>query len=157
MQISRVDLVESRECPFQFDRLATHNVLALNPLINEGGWSNISEVGNEIHRRLSNLNEPAVIVDLSRLDYMGSSQVALLVRVWKSLKQVHGRMVVYCPGEMVRDVLSSAGLKSLWEIVETREAALKALGVVRSRRRLDTPFWSWLRHPTTWFARATTH
>jgi anti-anti-sigma factor len=104
-------------------------VLALYPLINEGQWGNVSEVGGEIVGKLKTLRKPALVIDLSPLEYMGSAQVALLVRIWKSLKQINGRMVVQCPGEMVREVLALAGLRSLWNIVDTREAALKSLSV----------------------------
>lgn len=121
--------METREAPYQFEHRDTHAVLVLYPLINEGQWGNVSEVGTEIVGRLESSKSPSLIVDLSPLDYMGSAQVALLVRVWKSLKQNEGKMVVQCPGEMVREVLTIAGLKSLWSIVETRDAALGELGL----------------------------
>lgn len=117
------------EAPYQFECGDTYSVLSLYPLINDGQWGNVSQVGTEILTRLENLKSPALIVDLSPLDYMGSAQVALLVRVWKSLKKIHGRMVVQCPGQMVREVLAIAGLKALWDIVETRDAALMSLGL----------------------------
>lgn len=117
------------EAPYQFESSDTYSVLVLYPLINDGQWGNVSQLGTEILARLETLKSPVLIVDLSPLDYMGSAQVALLVRVWKSLKKVHGRMVVQCPGQMVREVLAIAGLKSLWDIVETREAALMSLGL----------------------------
>jgi len=122
-------VVDSSEAPYRFEDRETYSVLALYPLINEGQWGNVSEVGGEIVGRLKSLRSPALVIDLSPLEYMGSAQVALLVRIWKSLKQINGRMVVQCPGEMVREVLALAGLKSLWNIVDTREAALQSLSI----------------------------
>lgn len=122
-------MVDSSEAPYRFEMLDSYSVLSFYPLINEGQWGNVSEVGTEILNRLETIRSPAVVVDLSPLDYMGSAQVALLVRIWKSLKKMQGKMVVQCPGAMVREVLTIAGLKSLWNIVETREAALKSLNV----------------------------
>lgn len=122
-------MVDSSEAPYRFETLDAYSVLSFYPLINEGQWGNVSEVGTEILNRLESIRSPAVVVDLSPLDYMGSAQVALLVRIWKSLKKMQGKMVVQCPGAMVREVLTIAGLKSLWNIVETREAALKSLNV----------------------------
>lgn len=122
-------MVDSSEAPYRFEDRETYSVLALYPLINEGQWGNVSEVGGEIVGRLKSLRKPALVIDLSPLEYMGSAQVALLVRIWKSLKQINGRMVVQCPGEMVREVLALAGLKSLWNIVDTREAALQSLSI----------------------------
>ncbi len=122
-------MVDSSEAPYRFEDRESYSVLALYPLINEGQWGNVSEVGGEIVGRLKTLRKPALVIDLSTLEYMGSAQVALLVRIWKSLKQINGRMVVQCPGEMVREVLALAGLKSLWNIVDTREAALQSLSI----------------------------
>jgi anti-anti-sigma factor len=134
--------VESLESPYQFDRHNTYAVLTLNPLINEGQWSNVSEVGNEILVQLQGLTTPCLIVDLSRLNYMGSPQLALLVRIWKSLKKLSGRMTIQCPSPTVREIISTAGLRSLWEIVDARDAALKSLGVpVRSRSAAS--IWHW--------------
>ena len=135
--------MESFESPYQFDRLKNYAVLTLNPLINEGQWSNVSEVGNEILNQLQGLATPYLVVNLSRLNYMGSSQVALLVRIWKSLKKRSGRMSVQCPNSAVRDILLNSGLKHLWEIVDTPQAALKSLGVAAASPTAMA--WNWFR------------
>lgn len=135
--------MESFESPYQFDRHKNHAVLTLNPLINEGEWSNVSEVGNEILTQLQG-QTPCLIVDLSRLEYMGSPQVALLVRLWKSLKKTSGRMAVQYRSPVVRDILATSGLGQLWDIADSREAALKALGL-STRHRAAATFFSWFR------------
>lgn len=139
-----VESVESFESPYQFDQHGTYAVLTLNPLINEGQWSNVSEVGNEILSQLQSLTAGRLVVDLSRLEYMGSPQVALLVRIWKSLRKLPGKMAVQCPSPTVREILCTAGLRSLWDIVEGREAALKSLGVP-SKCRSAASIWNWFR------------
>lgn len=126
---SKEHSVESTEAPYGLEQFETHFVLTLNPLINDGQWANVSQVGTEIIDRLEASRVPKLLVDLGPLEYMGSAQVALLVRVWKSLKKVNGRMAVHCPHEMVREVLTIAGLKALWEISPTNEGALQSLGV----------------------------
>lgn len=126
--------MDSLESPFQIERHSTHGILSFYPLINDGQWGTVNEVGNEILAQLETLLAPALVVDLSRLDYVGSSQVALLVRVWKSLKKVQGRMAVECPSDSVREILCTVGLKSLWAIETTREAALTAVGVTNTVR-----------------------
>jgi len=136
--------VQSFESPYQFDRLKNHAVLTLNPLINEGEWSNVSEVGNEILSQLQGPITPCLVVDLSRLEYMGSPQIALLVRIWKSLKKLPGRMAVQCQSSTVREILTNAGLPQLWDIVETRDAALKSLGLAK-RSRPASFVWNWFR------------
>ncbi|MDB5387106.1 MAG: Sulfate transporter/antisigma-factor antagonist [Planctomycetaceae bacterium] len=134
--------VESHESPYQFDRFSNYASLTLNPLINEGQWSNVSEVGNEILNQIQGLAVPSLVVDLSRLNYMGSPQLALLVRIWKSLKKLPGQMAVHCPSPAVREILCTAGLRSLWDIVETHDAALKSLGVpLKPRPAISV--WNW--------------
>lgn len=135
-------MVDSLESPFQFERQPTHGILSLNPLINDGQWGTVTEVGNEILAQLETMLAPALVIDLSRLSYIGSSQVALLVRVWKSLKKLHGRMAVECPCDSVREILCTAGLRSLWEIADTRDAALVAVGIPRAPTRPSTSRWS---------------
>lgn len=141
--------MESLESPYHFQRHATHGIVSLNPLINEGQWGTVMEVGNEILVDLESLPVQALVVDLSPLTHICSPQLSLLVRLWKSLKQRQGRMSVQCPGEVVRDVLLTANLRSLWQIVETREQALEAIGVARVRR-VD-PI-GWIRLATHWLS-----
>jgi|GEM_PF-1014385 len=119
--------VDMSEAPYRFDAASDHYVLTLYPLINEGQWGNVSQVGAELVARLEALDRPNLIVDLSPLSYMGSAQVALLVRLWKALKKNGGRMALQCPHEMVREVLAIAGLKSIWYVVDTRREAIDAL------------------------------
>lgn len=135
--------MDSFEFPFHFERHANHSVVSLNPLINEGQWGTVTEVGTEILAHLETQPGQPVIVNLSRLNYIGSPQVALLVRLWKSLKRSQGRMAVECPSAMVCDVLTTAGLKSIWQIVETRSAALEAVGIRHQLSPLAS-LWNWL-------------
>jgi hypothetical protein len=59
--------------------------------------------------------------------------VALIVRLWKSVKDRNGRMVVVNQHELVREVLRLAGLEQVWSIVATREEAVAALGKAAQR------------------------
>lgn len=141
--------MDSLESPFHFERHANHGVVKFNPLINEGQWGTVIEVGHEILVHLNDLPGQALVVDLSRLDYIGSPQVALLVRMWKSLKKFQGRMSIECPAGTVHDALSTAGLRSLWQIVETRDAALAAVGVTGVSSAKYLP-WNWFRFRSGW-------
>jgi hypothetical protein len=76
-----------------------------------------------------------VIVDLTTLDYLGSAQLTLLVRIWKAIKEYNGRMVVELKGAVVREVLKTAGLLNVWDVAESREAAFALLGLAPDGRR----------------------
>jgi hypothetical protein len=64
---------------------------------------------------------------------MGSALVALVVRVWKAVQAVGGRVVVVCGDGMPQEVLKLAGLDKVWTITATYEEGLKQLGVEPAR------------------------
>jgi len=107
-----------------------HNraIVALLPALNDVAWADIEKIGADVVSQLANLTTPLLLVDLTALNYMGSSQVALVVRMFKSIKERGGRLVVANKHPLVTEVLTLAGLNKLWTIVDSRDAALKLLG-----------------------------
>ncbi len=114
---------------FEFLTSHDHCVLRVMPALNEVHWGDVERVGTTILERLQTAPSNKLLVDLSTLNYMGSAQVALLVRVWKILKAREGKMVVQVHSDVVHKVLTIAGLHTLWDIVPTQDAAYKALGL----------------------------
>lgn len=104
----------------------------------------VRDAGLQIIEQLSTVREPACLVDLSALDYMGSSLVASVVRIWKAVKAQNGRMVVVSSNERITDILRATGLTKVWTIVGTFEEGVHALGcspeakVEKRERRLLT-------------------
>jgi anti-anti-sigma factor len=92
-------------------------------------WGDIDRVGNELIASVNGQSSPAWLIDLSRLEYMGSALVALVVRVWKAVQNGGGKVVVVCGGGMPQEVLRLAGLDKVWTIVSTYEDGLRKLGV----------------------------
>ncbi len=88
----------------------------------------IREAGLKVLDHLQALNSPACVVDLSALDYMGSSLVASIVRIWKAVKEKNGQMVVVTSSDRIHDVLKTTGLTKVWTITSTFEAGVHALG-----------------------------
>jgi anti-anti-sigma factor len=97
--------------------------------MNKCQWSEIEGVGDQVLKELEPIGTPHLIVDLSELDYIGSSMVALVVRVWKVVKAKQARMVVVNRNPMVLEVLQISKLNEVWPILEYREDALYELGV----------------------------
>ncbi len=114
---------------YHIDQNANCTTVTLLPGLNDAQWSDIEKAGTEIASRLNGLRSPAVTVDLTPLTYMGSSMVAMIVRCWKNVQSNNGRLVVVCNNDVVREVISLAGLSKVWTIVETREAALREFGL----------------------------
>ena len=115
---------------YRFEQFDGYSVITLLPHLNDSQWADIEKVGTELVDRLKTSENPRFLVDLSLLSYMGSAMVALIVRLWKSVKDTKkGRMVVVNQHEMVFEVLKLAGLHKVWTIVPTRDEGLKALGI----------------------------
>lgn len=115
--------------PFQFELEQGCTIVTLLPRFNQIPWAEIEQAGVFIVGRLAGLAQPRVLVDLTPLDYMGSAQVALVVRIFKSVKEHRGEMVVATNHPMVLEVLTLAGLNQLWKIVPSRAHGLQRLGV----------------------------
>lgn len=90
-------------------------------------WSEIEQIGDELKSEIGELSNPVFLLDLSRLEFMGSSVVALIVRLWKSTQERGGGMVVVNSNAMIKEVLDIAGLTRVWTIVDSRDQAEKML------------------------------
>ncbi len=103
-------------------------ILKLLPGLTEAPWSEIEQAGFEAVSEVQKLAKPQVVVDLTELNYIGSSQVALVIRVWKAVKVQDGALVVATSNSTVREVLALSGLDRVWKLVETSQEARAALG-----------------------------
>ena len=107
-----------------------YSVVTFDRSLADCKWGDIERIGTELRSTLTNQSRPFWLIDLTRLEFMGSSIVALLVRLWKSLQEKNGSMVVVNPNSITKEVLEIAGLNKVWTICETRdeaEAVLKKL------------------------------
>jgi anti-anti-sigma factor len=91
-------------------------------------WNNISHVGNQMLEEVEERNKPQVMIDLSQLEHMGSSMVALLVRIWKRAEAKGGAVSFLSTNEGINQVLELAGLAKVWTICDNQEEALDQLG-----------------------------
>jgi len=78
-----------------------------------------------LRRELDNSGLIRVIVDLSSLPYFGSMLLDLLVVLWRRVGRRDGRLILYKPSPVGREVLSAAKLDQLWPLAETREEAFE--------------------------------
>jgi anti-anti-sigma factor len=119
---------------FELERQSAYARLLLSADLNAFHWEDIQRSAADILAELGRTRPPAVIVDLTTLDYLGSAQLTLLVRIWKTIKDYQGRMVVELKGSVVREVLKTAGLLNIWEVAESREDAFQRLGLAPDGR-----------------------
>lgn len=119
----------TNEPAYRIEFAKRHVVITLEQGLSSAQWSDVEDLGAEMLKRLNEQKSPALVVDLCELKYIGSSVVALVVRLWKSIKQRDGRIAVVNKNPLIREVLEIAGLNKVWPIVESRDEALAELGV----------------------------
>jgi anti-anti-sigma factor len=117
---------------YEFSATSSFSRLRLMPGLNEVQWGGVESLGSDLIGRLERAPSPNLLVDLTPLNYMGSSQVALLVRLWKTLKAKSGKLVVLVTSDVVQKVLTIAGLNTLWDMVGSESEAYASLGVGES-------------------------
>jgi len=115
--------------PYEFDTSKSYALVAFNPSLGDCRWADIELAGNEIKEKLAALDHPNFLMDLTRLEFMGSSVVALIVKLWKAVQEKNGKMVVVNSNSMIGEVLEIAQLTRVWEIVDSHEEAEHMLGV----------------------------
>jgi anti-anti-sigma factor len=72
---------------------------------------------------------PVLLVDLSRVQFFGSSFIEVLFRAWNRIQQQPGGRFALCGlTPNCAEVIEVTNLDRLWEIFPTRDAALAAMG-----------------------------
>lgn len=115
--------------PYEYDTTRSYLIVAFNPSLGDCRWGDIEQVGNDLKEKLATLDRPNFLLDLTRLEFMGSSVVALIVKLWKAVQEKEGEMVVVNSSSMIGEVLEIAGLTRVWKIVDSHEEAEQMLGV----------------------------
>ena len=81
----------------------------------------------EILSQIASRVVAALVVDLEQAPYFGSTMLGALIKLWRSMSVVHGRLALCNVSAAEQDVLSATRLDSVWGIYPSRAAALKAL------------------------------
>lgn len=84
-------------------------------------------VSELILKPLQRLDQPQVVVDLSRVTYFGSVFLALLIRCWKLVLARGGTMVLSGVDERSRELLRVTSLDMVWPIYGSKREAIEAL------------------------------
>ena len=126
--------MESTDALYQVSLLKSFATVRIEPGLTDAEWAQIESAGDDILAQIAVSSKGgrkpiSLLVDLSALEYMGSSMVAMIVRCWKSLNPKRDRFVVIVGNNVVKQVLELSGLSQMWTIVESRDAGLKSLGI----------------------------
>jgi anti-anti-sigma factor len=88
---------------------------------------NIAEVGRRLVELTEKLPHPMLVLDMKTTEFFGSSFIEALFRVWKKLNAAPGakfaiaNLQPYC-----REVLEVTHLDKLWNLFDSRDAAVAA-------------------------------
>lgn len=67
-----------------------------------------------------------VVVDLSRVDYLDSTALGVLIGGLKRLRELDGNLALVCPSPRIRRVFEITGLDKIFDIYETEDEAQTA-------------------------------
>lgn len=69
-----------------------------------------------------------LIVDLTRVDYLDSTALGVLIGGLKRMREVDGNMMLICPSPRIRRVFEITGLDKIFDIFNTQADAESAIG-----------------------------
>lgn len=90
-------------------------------------WDLIEQAADIVIAPLREMEMPMVIFDLSKVNFVGSVFLSLLLRCHKLVKSRGGELVLCGASEMARELMRVTALDTLWAIYDTREEALRDL------------------------------
>lgn len=113
-----------------FAREAHGNTLVLNPIIDLGSIHE-PEIAHETADLLDVLRQSPstnLVIDLGLGNYLGTAMLGAIVKLWKRVSQMGGRLALCNVSDNVAEVLRVTKLQTVWPIYANRDQALTALG-----------------------------
>lgn len=114
---------------FVFEKHSGHCVLGFTPALEAMSSNEVENATAVVSDLVRNAGTPVVQVDMSRLQKIPGGLLPSLVRAWQAMEGRERRFVVYATQTSIRNELKQNGLDGLWIVVDSVEAAAKALGV----------------------------
>ena len=85
------------------------------------------QLENEINASID-LGKVKIMVDFSRIDYLSSAGMRLLLSVTKRLKNSRGKLSIFSMHEEVSEIIHMAGFEKILAIYSSEEDAEKMMG-----------------------------
>ncbi|MCE5314349.1 MAG: STAS domain-containing protein [Armatimonadota bacterium] len=73
-------------------------------------------------------NAKELVVDLTKVDYLDSTALGVLIGGLKRMREVDGNMVLICPNPRIRRVFEITGLDKIFDIYNSEEDAREVMG-----------------------------
>lgn len=127
----------TQEVPYLITTVNNHLKVQLLPELNESAWNQLETLGDLLLLELKDQESPSVIIDLTKLTYISSSLVAVVIQVWKLVDEQGGKTAILNTSDMVEEVLQISGLKKVWCIVSNEEEAIAYLSQALKQERIE--------------------
>lgn len=72
----------------------------------------------------SNVDPPLLVVDLSHVEFFGSSFIEILFRLWSRMNGRHGKFALCGLSPYCKEVIEVTNLNRLWTVYDTVEEAI---------------------------------
>lgn len=104
-------------------------ILVFGPELSQIDETNVADLGGRLNAVAEGLPNPQLILDMSTVEFFGSSFIDALFRVWKKMTaRPHAQLAIAGLQPYCRDVLKITRLDSLWQIFDSRDSALENFG-----------------------------
>ena len=105
------------------------DTVIITPQINLGEmeYSRIETDGKAVLEQFSASDAKHVVVNLEKTDFLGSSALGFLVRVWNRCRSIGGHMAFFNVSAHQKTILDLTRLDTLWSMCDTQEAAIAAV------------------------------
>lgn len=88
--------------------------------------SSIQQLGSELEKVVQSKEGIKLVVDLSNVDYVSSAVLGRLVKIYKLVKQISGKMKLAGVKNNILQVFKITKLDKMFEIHPTRDKAVKS-------------------------------
>src|SRR5262245_4156741 len=95
---------------FTIERHGDVTLIVPSPVLEQMGPGMVDDAATLLLDPILGQETPLVVVDLARVDFVGSAFLALLIRCWKLATLRGGQMVLSGASERVRDLLHLTSL-----------------------------------------------
>lgn len=108
------------------------DIVIITPLRNMGEFD-LAEYDIPLLKSLKQLTaEKDVVIDFSHTDYFGSSTIGIFIQLIREVQKAAHHIVFCNLSEHEQEVIRVTNLDKLWNIVDTRDDALKHLRAINT-------------------------
>jgi len=89
--------------------------------------SSIKEVGDTLSGMINSRENPLIVLDFARVDYLSSAALGMLINVNNRLRQKQGQLRLCFIRPQILEVFVITKLNKLFKIMTTREEAIESI------------------------------